>query len=780
VFLAVALLPLALLLVPTAWLVHHVYFYRGGVPDLEAFLRFEPPTTGVINDAQGQVLIQLAREYRRVVTYDEVPEILRGAILAAEDKRFFDHSGVEYRALPRVVQKAANRSLAEWREGRLFLPQGGSTLTQQLVRGYFLQDLTSRPDSDALFHEGLAPPRLLSAMLGAPATNKLLRKLEEVRLSLWLEEELGRQYGSRQQVKQEIFARYVSFIYLGHGRYGFAAASEYYFGKSLSEFTLTDAGDAAILAAIGKSPRDYAPEPGNERLLRRRNQILALMARNGSIPESLAMRCQSEPIRVAPRSPIKTAAPAVIAHVFDELIQRGGSVEELFQGRITVHSTVDARVQAIVNEALENGLVRYEQRHPRGTGMVQGSVVVLANANAAILAEAGGREVYDDRRTRYSDYNRATDSLRQPGSAMKPLVYLAALKLGMSLDTEVLDEPISVPLGRNDRIKWIVNYDDQFKGPIPMRQALAESRNAAAVWLTREIGVRNVIQTAHEMGIHSALHPYLSTALGASEVRLLELAGAYRAIASGVLAEPHVIQRVTGVSGDLPSVAPSPTTQAIHSAALRSLQEGLRGVVRLPEGTAHSLAGRDFPIPVMGKTGTTNDFRDALFVGSTYGKEGITVAVRIGFDDNRPLGNRETGGRTALPIFREIMVRVYQDDLLGRAPRFPREIEDGINQYLAMLAASAEMIDADEPVAEPAAPAGMLGARGERGGSGGVFSTHDEALLPGRKCSSRWGIRGLGWRRDWEQGAIAPRSAVVLPHDVDSCGPRAAREERSP
>lgn len=710
--LAVAFLLLALFLSPAAWLVHRLYFDRDGLPDLEAFIRFEPPTTGVVVDAHDQVLIELAREYRRVVTFGEVPPVLRQAILAAEDKRFFQHSGVDYWALPRVAEKAARRSLGEWRRGgrglRLLLPQGGSTLTQQLVRVYFLQELTKRPDDEALFHTGWAPPRLLSAVLGASATNKLLRKMEEVRLALWLEEEMGKRYGSQAAAKRQIFARYASFIYLGEGRYGFAAAAEHYFGKSLSQLTPDDAGDAALLAAIGKSPNEYTPEPGNLRLLRRRNQILALMARNGYIAQSLATRCQGEPIRVAPRRPFKTDAPAVIDHVFDELTTMGGSVEDLFQGRITVHSTVDAQVQAIVNEALENGLARYEERHPGEKGMVQGSVVVLANADAAILAEAGGRQVYAERRTTYSDFNRAIDSLRQPGSAIKPLVYLAALEQGMSLDTEVLDEPIGVPLGSGDRMKWIANYDQRFKGPIPMRQALAESRNAAAVWLTRKIGVRTVIASAREMGIESPLHPYLSTALGASEVRLLELADAYRAIASGLLAEPHVIQRVTDASGDRPYAAPRPV-KAIDSPALRSIQEGLRGVVRLPGGTAHSLAGRDFPVPVMGKTGTTSNFRDALFVGSTYGPEGITVAVRIGFDNNRSLGNRETGGRIALPIFREIMLRVYQDEILGRAPRFPREIEDGINQYLAMLATPPELppqarIDADAPAAGTPVP----------------------------------------------------------------------------
>lgn len=696
VLLAVLLLPVALLLFPAAWLVYHVYCDRADVPDLEAFIRFEPPTTGVVRDAHGHVLIELAREYRRVVTYDEVPPILRQAILAAEDKRFFTHSGVDYHALPRVVRKAVARSLNEWWKGghgmRLLLPQGGSTLSQQLVRVYFLQHLTSRADADALFHDGLAVPRLLSVVLGASAVNKLLRKMEEVRLTLWLEEEMRERYGSQEQAKREIFARYASFIYLGHGRHGFAAASEYYFGRTLASYTPDDAGDAALLAAIGKSPRDYAPEPGNRRLLNRRNQILVLMARNGYIPESLARRCRGEPIRVAVHSPIKTQAPAVIEHVLDELAEQGGDrfgVEDLFQGRISVHSTVDARVQAIVNEALEHGLARYEKRHPKEKGLIQGSVVVLGNASAAILAEAGGRLVYDDRPARYSDYNRVTGSLRQPGSAMKPLVYLAAFESGLDLNTTVPDEPIEVPLGDGEGTKQIANYDDQFKGPIPIRQALAESRNTVAVWLAREIGVGSVIRTAHEMGIETPLNPYLSTALGASEVRLLELANAYRAIASGVLAEPRVIERVTDAAGGNLYEAPR-HARTIRSAALRAIQEGLRGVVRLPDGTAHSLAGGDFPPPVMGKTGTTSGFRDALFVGSTYGTLGITVAVRIGLDDNRSLGQRETGGRTALPVFREIMLRVYEEGLVGRAPRFPREIEEGINQYLATKAAPAD------------------------------------------------------------------------------------------
>jgi penicillin-binding protein 1A len=687
VVLAIPLMVLLPLVLATWGLAHHIYFDRSGVPDLEPFIRFELSTTGKVYDARGTVLVELAREYRRVISYEEIPPVLRQAILAAEDKNFFTHSGVDYRALPRVLYKTAMSSVGAWWDDkgfRLRLPQGGSTLTQQLVRGYFLRDRWSRENDMTLFRDDLTW-RLLSAIVGVPTTNKLFRKLEEVRLALWLEEAMTRRFGSREQAKREIFARSASFNYLGNGRYGFAAGSEYYFSKPLSSYTMEDAGKAALLAGITKAPRDYLPVPGNARPLRRRNEILALMARNGDIPENVAKRLQAEPVPGAKStSPVRTQAPAAIDTVFDELRQHGAGrfgVEDLLRGRIAVHATVDQRMQTIVNEALETGLALYETRHPQAKGLIQGSVIVLRNADAAILAEAGGRHFYENRYARYSDLNRATGSLRQAGSAWKPMVYLAAFRHGLKLDTTVPDEPIAVPMGADRPVKWIANYDHEFKGPIPMRQALAESRNAVAVWITREIGLDRVIRISQELGIRTPLQPYITTALGASEVRLLELAGAYRAMASGLLAEPYIIDRVTGASGEVLYEA-ARTAVEFDSSHLNLIQEGLRGVVRIPAGTAHALYGPDFPIPVMGKTGTTSEFRDALFVGSTYGPQGVTVAVRIGFDDNRTLGDKETGGRAALPIFREIMLLTYQPELVGSAPSFPREIEDGIDQYL--------------------------------------------------------------------------------------------------
>jgi penicillin-binding protein 1A len=475
---------------------------------------------------------------------------------------------------------------------------------------------------------------------------------------------------------------------MGNGQYGFAAAAEYYFGRPLATFTVNDADRAALLAGIAKSPRYYAPSAKNtERVLDRRNQILGLMAANGFISRDRVRGVEERPIQVAVRGKAKVPiGPAVVGNVLEEIkdLCADLSIEDLLQGRIQVYSTVDARVQQIVNEALERGLELYERRHPSTKGLIQGSVVVLRNRDASILAEAGGRQFYKNRSTSYSDLNRVRKSLRQPGSAMKPIVYLAAFQQGtFNLDTLVPDEPISVPNGRKQNTKWISNYDGQFKGMIPLREALAESRNAVAIWITEQIGIASIIRTARSLGVQTPLQPYATTALGASEVNLLELANAYRTMASGIFAQPYVIRKIVRDSGEVAADHEhNGSPVSVDACALSLIQEGLRSLVRMPTGTAHALESSGFPIPVMGKTGTTNDFRDALFVGSTYGPKGITIAVRVNFDDNRSLGPKETGDRVALPVFKEIMLRVYRERLSGPVPEFPDQMEQSIHNYL--------------------------------------------------------------------------------------------------
>jgi penicillin-binding protein 1A len=273
-------------------------------------------------------------------------------------------------------------------------------------------------------------------------------------------------------------------------------------------------------------------------------------------------------------------------------------------------------------------------------------------------------------------------SFRQAGSTMKPLVYLTAMRLGLSLDSPVLDAPVSLP--DRGRTKQVSNYDGLFKGEIPLRLALAESRNAATVRLAELVGIPAVVATAHELGIHSELAPYVTTALGASEVTLLELANVYRTFASGARAEPWILRGVLARDGSALYTRPGPQPRPLDDPALPLIQEGLRGTVRLPGATGRSLSA--LPFAVMGKTGTTNDYRDALFVGSTFGPGGVTMAVRIGFDDNRSLGEGETGGRTALPVFREALTRGYATGALGSVPEFPAQLERGIDLYLTASA----------------------------------------------------------------------------------------------
>jgi len=699
--------------------VHYVYFDRRNLPDIGRFTRFEFSTAGHIYDAGDRPLIELARERREISRYEDIPPIVRDAILAAEDKRFFSHNGIDYLSLPRVLGRVRLGMLV-WRlvrggrhdelRGSALFPQGGSTITQQLVRGNFLRGVTARENSYELRPAGFAA-QALSSVMGARSINMLARKREEMRLSFWLEREMRNQFGSKRRAKEEILARYATSVYMGHGQYGFAKAAEYYFGRPLSTFTTDDADKAALLAGIAKSPRDYAPSTTDSGMvLRRRNQTLILMRANGFLSAEATAHALARPLDVVRDTPASLQAPSVVEHVLEELTARHAdlSVEDLLQGRIQVYATADARVQQIVNDALEHGLARYEARHPRARGLIQGSVVVLHNADGRILAEAGGRRFFNGHSASYSDYNRVTKSLRQPGSAMKPMVYLAAFRSGdFTLETMVPDEPISVPDGDAAPAKWISNYDGRFKGLIPVRQALAESRNAVAVWITAQIGIDRVLRTSRSLGIRTPLQRYPTTALGASETTLLELANAYRTMASGLVAEPYLIREVLRDSGEI-ITAPRrrPVPLSIDSDALSLIQEGLRGVVRLPTGTAHALASRGFPIAVMGKTGTTSDFRDAIFVGSTYGRDGITAAVRIGFDDNRSLGSRETGSRLALPVFQELMLGVYREQIVGTAPVFPVSMEDRI---------TASLLSPTPPAATDVARAGASGSETDAG-----------------------------------------------------------------
>lgn len=671
---------------------HYVFYNRSNLPDIQALVNFDPPTVGTIYDENGQTIINLAKEFRWISKPEDVPDITRYAVLSAEDKNFYKHNGVDWMAfffragIKNLVHVADN--IYQQKKPVIQAQQGASTLDQQLVRLFFLQDIVR--------HEGSNP------------INKFGRKFEEWRLAVWINEELKKPeyFGTKQNAKEHILACLLSYAYF-RSVYGVKAASWFYFNKDNKDL---DYEEAALLAGIMKNPLLYAPSSTKpikttnlhrQIQLNRRNGILDLMVENKYLTKEVADKLKESelPTPSSKNINIQTDAPSVVGDVFEEIKKENFDIHKIFDGELQVSTTVNMGIQKITNQALENGLKEYEKRYPKSEGIIQGSAVILRNNDGAILAEVGGRKVFNSRQIAYSDFNRVKNSRRQPGSAFKPFVYLTAIKYGWTLESTIRDSPIAVPMGwkkvGNRRVrrpsKWIKNYDGKFKGFITLRQALTESRNAATIRLAKIVGMDDVIQTAHLAGIKTKLEPYITTAIGASDVNLLELASAYRSMASGIYAEPYIIVKITNRNGKVVFTKSNDTKLLdVDQLVLEQIQEGLRGIVRIPNGTAHSLNNtvqhrspqEDFPIPVMGKTGTTNDFRDALFVGSTYGIDGITVAVRIGFDDFSELGPKETGGRTALPVFKEIMLNIYNNNLTGPVPKFPEEIEKNIDNYL--------------------------------------------------------------------------------------------------
>lgn len=657
----------------------YIFSNRENLPNIRSFVNFEVPQVGIIEDSKGRPIINLAKEYRLIIKPENITWPVRVAFLSAEDKDFYAHDGVDwnalfFRAAGKNIEHSVETSLRE-RELRIVVQQGASTIADQILGLYYRDHINSVSKTLAEKWWGFLPSRYL-------------RKIEELRLAIWLEEKLIKPeyFGSKRKAKDEILARFLSYTYF-RKVYGVKAASIYYLGK---EVEFLDYGEAALLAGIVKNPGLYAPvaEPPNnlftQRQLNRRNNVLDLMVENGYLNQNEADKFKERALPIPQDKRSATDAPSVVGDILSELKSTGINMERLFNGEVRIRSVINLDVQAIANNALEDGLETFEERYPESKGVIQGSVVVLRNSDAAILAEVGGRKVYNNRAIKYSDFNRVRHSLRQPGSAFKPFVYMTAFIKGWYLDDTIKDIPIAVPMGNGKPAHLIQNYDGKYKGDISMRKALAESRNAATMWLSGKLGgVGQVIEAARMLGIKTELQSYPTTAIGASEVRLLELANAYRAIASGILTNPYVIDRIIDNNGVVIFKKESTAIEGLFPLKyLELMQEALRGTVRIPGGTAYSLILENFPIQLMCKTGTTNDFRDALLICSTYGSNGITVAARIGYDDNRRLGNRETGARTAMPIVKEIFRKAYEQNIIGPPPEFPQHIEENINNYV--------------------------------------------------------------------------------------------------
>lgn len=559
-----------------------------------AIERLDPALIGRIFPAGG--------EDRRHVPLENVPGLLLDTLLAVEDRRFREHAGLDLRGIARAAW-------ANFRAGRVV--QGGSTLTQQLVKNFFLTRERS-----------------------------YWRKLNEAAMALLLE---------RRHDKATILEAYLNEIYLGrdgsHPVHGIGRGSEFWFGRPPSAL---EPHQLALLVGMIQAPSWYDPRAHPERARERRNQVLAVMHGRGLISAAEADRLAGRPLGVVP------AAPGVAGRypAFMDLVRRELSVEyreaDLRAEGLTILTTLDPLQQRHAETALATALERVERHAGQAAGSLQGAIVLTAAGTGEVRALVGGRE------SGYAGFNRALDARRPVGSLLKPVVYLAALDdpSRYTLATPVRDEPVAVPLETGGA--WRPeNFDGRFHGEVPLLEALAFSYNAATVRLGMELGVARVVELLHELGVHRVVPAYPSLLLGATEFSVMEMAQAYQALANaGYPVRLRSVTAVVTADGERIRRYPLELGDARWPEAAYLVSWALQYAAR--EGTARALSrpplGR---LGVAGKTGTSDGERDSWFAGFT----GDHLAVAwVGRDDNGPAG--VTGATAALPVFAELMARL--------------------------------------------------------------------------------------------------------------------------
>jgi penicillin-binding protein 1A len=531
-------------------------------------------------DRQGRAISSIdTLKHRELPGLNAYPSALVEALLASEDSRFWWHPGVD----PIGTARALVTNLLG---GRVL--QGGSTLTQQLARSLY-------PDE-----------------VGDGET--LLRKWRELLVALQLEARYS---------KRDLLLSYLNRVYLGVG-WGFEDAAQHYFQTSARDLSLEQ---AALLVGLLPSPNGYDPCVNPEAALASRNQVLSKMAATGRISADRARRASRAPVVIAPQAcrnnPALRGAPFYTDQVRRDLEQLVGQ-EAAQEGNYLVDTHLDPALQ----QQVETVLRRWLERH-KGLTISQGAVVILDSRHGAILAIAGGRDY------RQSQFNRASMALRQPGSTFKLVPFVVALERGMAPGSAVNCDPLA----------WGgIRYGSDCRGSLSLTTALARSSNTAALRLARRVGLESVVQKARDLGISSALNPVPGLALGQSEVTLLELTSAYAAIANGgIWHAPRTIRRITDAEGcqgladrrcrqaaDQAPLLANPGRKATTPAVSRALQSMLQAVVRQGTGRAAYRGGGEG-----GKTGTTNDSRDLLFVGSDPARH-WTVGIWLGNDDNSP------------------------------------------------------------------------------------------------------------------------------------------------
>ena len=578
------------------------------LPKIQELENYRPSSVTALYSADGRVLGDFFFEKRVPVDLDEVPAYLKQAVVATEDRRFYEHAGIDWRGIVRAVVK-------DIRAGRF--KEGGSTITQQLAKVLFLT-----------------------------SEKTLTRKLKEAILALQIE---------RRYRKDEILEFYLNQIYLGGGAYGVEAAANRYFGRHVWEL---DLAECALIAGLPRGPTLYSPLVNPDKARARRTTVLKGLLTTGQITDEQYQQALKEPVRLASGSALGNRAPYFLAFV-RPLLEEALGENLLYRGGLTVKTTLIESWQQIAENALQQGLGALEDRHRtryERTEKPQGAVVIMDARTGMIRAMVGGRE-YET-----SQFNRVTQAYRQPGSAFKPIIYAYALEKGYTQADRIWDAPVSYPQA-GGKVWEPKNYSGNYEGEITLRKGLEISQNIVTIKLLERLGPSPVVDFAHHLGIKSNLRANLSLALGTSEVTLLDLASVYQVFANGgVWVEPSGIADVLDHNGrSLWKITPA-SRLVLSQETAYILTNMLRGVIQ--RGTGRG--ARHLPWLLAGKTGTTENSRDALFAGYS---PTVVTAVWVGNDSGQSLGKRETGARAALPTWRAIMEKVVPESPPGGLER---------------------------------------------------------------------------------------------------------------
>jgi penicillin-binding protein 1A len=587
------------------------------LPSVTALETLQPIQGTKIYDENDEPMTELHVERRILVPLAQIPQSLRDAILATEDRRFYSHWGIDPIGVARAV-------IQNYRRGRLV--EGGSTITQQLTKVLFLT-----PDKS------------------------LERKLKEAVLAL----ELERRYS-----KDRILEMYLNQVYFGHGSYGVEAAARTYFGKPVSELAVRE---SALIAGLPRAPSNYSPFDRGEAAKRRREVVLRRMVDYGALKDEEAKRLAKTDLGLIPPERRRTTGQYFVDYVQQTLEAKYGP-DLVLKGGLNVYTTLNPTMQLAAEQSLRDGLKALQGRstQARPGESPEGAVVTVEPQTGYVKTMVGGSDFLR------SEFNRAVQAKRQPGSAFKPFIYIAAIEAGFTPASQIEDSPVSYAVGGKNGQTWKPeNYDRKFRGSTTLQQAIEESVNVVTVKLQERIGLAKTIQVARRLGIASPLDINLSLALGTSDLSLLELTSAYGALANqGVWMPPVTIRYVTDAQGKLLEEHVPEGRESLAPETAYVITHMLRGVVERGTGQAAKALGR----PVAAKTGTTNDYSNAWFIGFT---PRLATGVWVGYDRPRSLGRDETGSRVAVPIWVGYMGKV-----LGDSPKEDFPVPDRIVSML--------------------------------------------------------------------------------------------------